>query len=97
MFLKSLEICERSLGYTHATSSEILLQLAELPLETEKQINYYLQGLNVLENLEGGEAEREKIKKVCMKIAEMYEKVGNLEKMIYFARRSGYWQLQIKG
>jgi tetratricopeptide (TPR) repeat protein len=32
MFLKSLEICERSLGYTHATSSEILLQLAELPL-----------------------------------------------------------------
>lgn len=28
MFLRSLEICERSLGYTHATSSEILLQLA---------------------------------------------------------------------
>jgi hypothetical protein len=57
MFLKSLEICERSLGYTHATSSEILLQLAELPLSPEKKISYYLQGLNVLENLDGGEAQ----------------------------------------
>ena len=32
-----------------------------------------------------------------MKVAEIYEKVGNLEKMIFFSKRSGFWQLQIKG
>jgi hypothetical protein len=69
MFLRSLEICEHSLGYTHATSSEILLELAELPLSSEKKINYYLQGLNVLENLDGGEPHADKIRKVCMRIA----------------------------
>jgi hypothetical protein len=51
----------------------------------------------VLENLDGGEAHAEKVRRVCMKIAEIYETVGNLEKMIYFSKRSGYWQLQIKG
>jgi len=68
-----------------------------LPLPPEKKINYYLQGLNVLENLDGGEQHVDKIRRVCMRVAEIYEKTGNLEKMIYFSKRSGYWQLQIKG
>jgi hypothetical protein len=32
-----------------------------------------------------------------MRMADMYETTGNLEKMIFFAKRSGYWQLQMKG
>jgi len=32
----------------------------------------------VLENLDGGEPHADKIRKVCMKIAEIYEKTGNL-------------------
>ena len=45
----------------------------------------------MLENLDGGEAQVENTKRVCMRMAEMYETTGNLEKMIYFAKRSGYW------
>jgi len=49
-----------------------------LPLPPEKKINYYLQGLNVLENLDGGEQHVDKIRRVCMRVAEIYEKTGNL-------------------
>ena len=36
----------------HSTSSKILLQLADLPLPPEKTINFLLQALTILENIE---------------------------------------------
>lgn len=74
----------------HATSGKILLQLAELPLPPEKTINFLLQALTILENIE---SDKEKIRNVCMKISEMYAKIGNLTKMIQFARRSDHWRM----
>ncbi len=32
-----------------------------------------------------------------MRISEMYDKLGNIQKMIYFARKSGHWKMEIKG
>jgi hypothetical protein len=46
--MKSFEICEQSLGYMHRTSSEILLQLASLPLPPERTITFLLQALTIL-------------------------------------------------
>lgn len=48
IFMKSFEICEQALGYMHHISSEILLQLAGLPLPPEKIINFLLQSLTIL-------------------------------------------------
>ena len=50
----------------HATSGKILLQLANLPLPIEKTINFLLQALTILENID---CDKSKIKTVCMKIA----------------------------
>ena len=50
-FVKSLEICEQSLGYMHITSGKILIQLANLPLSPEKRINFLLQAITILENI----------------------------------------------
>jgi hypothetical protein len=78
----------------HHTSSEILMQLAGLPLPPEKTINFLLQSLTILENL--GD-HQELIKEVSMKISEMYDKLGNIQKMIFFARKSGHWMMEIRG
>lgn len=32
-----------------------------------------------------------------MKISEMYNKLGNIEKVIYFARKSNHWRMEITG
>jgi len=32
-----------------------------------------------------------------MRISEQYDKLGNIQKMIFFARKSGYWMMEIRG
>lgn len=76
----------------HSTSGKILLQLADLPLPPEKTINFLLQALTILENIE---SDKEKVRQVCMKISEMYYKMGNLTKMIHFARKSEHWKMEV--
>lgn len=78
----------------HHTSSEILMQLAGLPLPPEKTINFLLQSLTILENLND---HPELIKEVSMRISEMYDKLGNVHKMIYYAKKSGHWRMEIRG
>jgi hypothetical protein len=59
IFARSFEICEQALGYMHATSGKILLQLADLPLPPEKTINFLLQALTILENIQ---SDKEKVR-----------------------------------
>lgn len=92
IFAKSFEISEQALGYMHMNSGKILMQLADLPLPPEKTINFLLQALTILENIE---SDKEKVKAVCMKISELYHKIGNITKQIQFARRSDHWRMEI--
>ena len=78
----------------HATSGRILLQLSNLPVSTDKKIHFLLQALTILENIDS--ENKDKVILICRKICELYEELGNLNKMIYYARKSNYWKKEVQ-
>lgn len=85
-------MCSQTLGYLHITCSDILVQLSTLPLPPSVRLGFLLQCLSILEGLKVEEA---LLKIISLRIAEIYQEIGDSKGMLLYARRANNRRMQI--